>query len=61
MPEKIPFSLTLDIGGKETLTFKRTLVTQGGEYLYSLMVTPSDLQSLQYTIDQHFPRSLEPV
>jgi hypothetical protein len=53
-----PEFIELNIGNKGTLKFKKSLLLQGGERVYTLMFTPKELEQLQQRLDEYFPSEL---
>jgi len=53
-----PDHIELNIANKGTLKFKKSLLLQGGERVYTLMFTPKELEQLQQRLDEYFPSEL---
>jgi hypothetical protein len=53
-----PEFIELNIANKGALKFKKSLLLQGGERVYTLMLTPKELEQLQKKMNECFPSEL---
>jgi len=53
-----PDHIELTVAKRGILRFKKSLLLQGGERVYTLMLTPKELAQLQQQLDEYFQSDL---